>query len=282
MSVAVVRTVADLRTLVAGWRAAGERIALVPTMGALHAGHARLTRAARDMAAADRVVASIFVNPTQFGEGEDFDAYPRQEADDLAVLDAHGVDAAYIPGAAAMYPQGFQTRVFVPGLAKHLCGAARPGHFDGVAQVVSKLFNQALPDVALFGEKDFQQLAIIRRMAIDLDFQVQVMGVPTVREEDGLAMSSRNAYLTAQERAIAPTLYATLTALAQAIRAVGFAPAMLEDASKALLAAGFAKVDYVAAVDPDTLDPLPDGAKEGRLLAAAKLGRARLIDNISI
>ncbi|HEY7689954.1 MAG TPA: pantoate--beta-alanine ligase, partial [Dongiaceae bacterium] len=240
---AVVRTVADLRALVADWRKAGDSVGLVPTMGALHEGH--LTLAARSRAANRRSIATLFVNPTQFGPKEDLAAYPRDEAADLQKLQAAQVDALYAPSVAEMYPQGFATTVTVAGLADHLCGPHRPGHFAGVATVVSKLLLQAMPDRAYFGEKDFQQLQVIRRLAVDLDMPVEIVGVPTVRGDDGLALSSRNRYLGADERARAAALPRTLSTIAARLRqdpeavakeiAWGFR--QLEDA-------GFQKIDY--------------------------------------
>ena len=274
---AVVRTVAELRTAVAAWRGRGERVALVPTMGALHAGHLALIAAAR--LAADRVVASVFVNPTQFGAGEDLDRYPRTEAADAAALAAAGCDLLYAPSVETMYPAGFATVVGVGALGTRLCGAARPGHFDGVATVVAKLLIQVAPDVALFGEKDWQQLAVIRRLVRDLDLPVAIAGVPIVRDADGLALSSRNAYLTADERRRAIGLPQALGTARDAILAGVPAAAACAAATAALLDAGFASVDYVAfvdaAIDPRAMPP-------GRLLAAAWLGRTRLIDNLGV
>lgn len=275
-----IRDIERLRLRVAAWRAEGERIALVPTMGALHDGHMALVNAARRRA--DRVVASIFVNPTQFGPNEDFDRYPRQEAADAALLEAHGCDLLWAPSVAAMYPEGFATSISVQGVSEGLCGAARPGHFDGVATVVAKLFGQVRPDVALFGEKDYQQLAVIRRMTRDLDIPVDVVGVPTVREADGLARSSRNVYLSATERSAASVLPRALDAAAAAI--LGGTPVAdaLAEARAALTAAGFSPVDYVALVDAHSLRPLDEAGGAMRLLAAARLGKTRLIDNIAV
>jgi pantoate--beta-alanine ligase len=249
-------------------------------MGSLHDGHLALVKAAR--ARAERVVATLFVNPTQFGPNEDFAAYPRDEVRDSALLAATGADALYAPNVDVMYPAGFVTSVRVAGLSEVLDGAHRPGHFDGVATVVSKLFAQARPDLAFFGEKDWQQLTLIRRMVRDLDTPVEIVGVPTVREPDGLAMSSRNAYLTPAERAIAPWLNRALVAVADRIRKGGIPEAECAWAEAEIIARGFRSVDYVSLRDPDTLEPMAVLDRPGRLLVAAHLGRARLIDNISV
>jgi pantoate--beta-alanine ligase len=272
-----VRTAADLRANVRAWRAAGLRVALVPTMGALHAGHMALVAAA--LAAADRVVASIFVNPTQFGPNEDLARYPRREAADAAMLAEAGCHLLYAPDAAGMYPEGFATRVHVAGLTDVLCGAHRPGHFDGVATVVAKLLNQAQPDIALFGEKDYQQLLVIRRMAADLDIAVEIIGVPTVREPDGLALSSRNAYLTPDERKTA-ALFPKLLQQARDRLLAGVAAAeVLADATHHLTAAGL-KPDYVELRDTASL--AASAEPPARLLAAVRLGTTRLIDNVAV
>jgi pantoate--beta-alanine ligase len=250
-------------------------------MGALHEGHLTLVALARRHA--ERVVATIFVNPTQFGPTEDFAAYPRDEARDAAMLAGAGCDLLYAPSVAEMYPPGFATGVRVAGLTDVLCGAARPGHFDGVAQVVAKYLNQAQADVAVFGEKDWQQLAVIRRLAADLDIPTRILGAPIAREADGLAMSSRNRYLTPAERAAAPALHGALQAAAASIRGGGAIAAALACARDAVLAAGFARIDYLEARDGVTLAPMaPGGEGTGRLFAAAFLGRARLIDNIPV
>lgn len=279
-SLPVVRTVADLRSQVAAWRREGLRIGFVPTMGALHEGHLSLVRLAR--ARAERVVASVFVNPTQFGPNEDFDAYPRDEARDAALLAGAGCDLLFAPTVGEMYPPGASTTVTVAGVSEPLDGQARPGHFAGVATVVTKLLNQCAPDVAVFGEKDFQQLAVIRRLVRDLDLPVEILGGPTARAGDGLALSSRNAYLTDAERAVAPRLKAALDDVLGGLRAGARVDEAERDAVAALLAAGFAAVDYVEARVPETLDRLGPGPVTGpvRVLAAARLGRTRLIDNI--
>tara|TARA_R110001599_G_scaffold8801_4_gene43723 strand:+ start:21031 stop:21870 length:840 start_codon:yes stop_codon:yes gene_type:complete len=276
----IVRQLDPLRNALAEFRAAGLTIGLVPTMGALHAGHMRLVEVAKSQC--DAVIASIFVNPTQFGEGEDLDAYPRQEAADADLLQTAGVKLLWAPTADQVYPPGYATNVSVSGISDGLCGAARPGHFDGVATVVAKLFNQVRPDAAFFGEKDYQQLAVIRRMALDLDFSHEIVGVPTVRDADGLALSSRNAYLTAEERADAVALPQTMQEAATAIAAGSPVADILSDAKARLLRSGFQKVDYFELRDADTLALLDDFTKSARLLAAAHIGRTRLIDNIPV
>jgi pantoate--beta-alanine ligase len=273
----VARTVAELRRTVAEWRRADDIVALVPTMGALHAGHLALVAHAR--ARADRVVASIFVNPTQFGPNEDFARYPRDEAGDAAKLAAASCDLLYAPDAAEIYPAGFSTTVSAGDLAEPLDGRFRPGHFAGVATVVTKLLLQAQPHIACFGEKDFQQLQIIRRVTRDLDIDCAIEGVPIVRESDGLALSSRNVYLTPDERRIAPVLHRVLVeAVARVTRGAVPAEAAASGAA-ALLQAGFAKIDYVEICDTGTLKPLVARDRPGRALAAAWLGKTRLIDN---
>ena len=275
----VVRSIADVRALVAGWRAAGLKVALVPTMGALHAGHVSLVEIARRQA--DRVVVSIFVNPTQFAPTEDFSKYPRTFEADLEKLSAIGAEAVYAPPVEAMYPPGAATTVSVAGPATAgLEDVTRPFHFAGVATIVAKLFTQVGPDVAVFGEKDFQQLAVVRRMAADLDLPVEVVGAPTVREADGLAMSSRNVYLSADERATAPALHRILQ---EAVAALGkglAAEAALAEARTAIAAAGF-DLDYLDLRAADDLGP-PRPGVPWRLLVAAMLGQTRLIDNIAV
>jgi pantoate--beta-alanine ligase len=277
-----VHRIAELRALLAGRRQAGERIALVPTMGNLHRGHLQLVEVAKTLA--DCSVASIFVNPMQFGPKEDFNSYPRTLEEDSRQLTAVGLDLLFAPPVAEVYPQGLDniTRVEVPELSHILCGASRPVHFAGVATVVSKLFNMVQPDVALFGEKDWQQLLVIRRLTADLNFPVEVVGVPTVREADGLAMSSRNGYLSAAERAVAPALYATLQAAAARLQTGEWDYAAIQrDACATLEQAGF-RPDYFEIRRADDLAP-PAGQDTGlRILAAAWLGKARLIDNCPV
>ncbi|WP_375271976.1 pantoate--beta-alanine ligase [Sphingomonas sp.] len=275
----VYRELAGLRAAVAAARADGREVALVPTMGALHAGHIALVEAARRPGTT--VVASIFVNPKQFGANEDLSRYPRKETSDIAMLTEAGCDLLWLPTVEAMYPADFATGISVAGVSEGLDGAARPGHFDGVATVVAKLFNQVRPTRAFFGEKDFQQLAVIRRMVADLDFDIEVTGVPTQREDDGLALSSRNVYLDADERAKAVALPRALGIAARAIAGGTPVDKAVADATTYLATAGFS-VDYVALVDAETLQAQPDPARRRQLLAAARLGATRLIDNLAI
>ncbi|WP_454018518.1 pantoate--beta-alanine ligase [Azospirillum sp. Marseille-Q6669] len=276
----VVRSVDDLRAQVAAWHRDGKTVALVPTMGALHDGHLALVRRARELA--DQVVASVFVNPTQFAPHEDFDRYPRDEAGDSRKLASAGCHLLYAPTVRAMYPEGFATAISVGGPAEGLCGTFRPQMFGGVALVVTKLFLQAQPDVAVFGEKDYQQLMVIRRFARDLDIPVRVEGLPTVREADGLAMSSRNAYLSADERARAPELNRALLDAASALAGGAEADTVLEAVRARITAAGFGSIDYVELRDADTLAPVTRVERPARLLAAAWMGKARLIDNVPV
>jgi pantoate--beta-alanine ligase len=283
--VQTVKTLDMLRTAVGQLRGGGKRIALVPTMGALHEGHMTLVRRARDVA--DHVVASIFVNPKQFGANEDLDAYPRQFAADAAMLEAEGCALLWAPTVDVMYPAGFATNIAVAGVSDGLCGAARPGHFDGVATVVCKLFNQVQPDVALFGEKDFQQLAVIRAMARDLDLirpQVDaIIGVPTVREADGLAMSSRNRYLTAEQRTAAAALPRAIKDAVSAMEGGAVVADTLTALAAKIIAAGFVSIDYAALADAKSLAPLAAlGDTPARLLVAARIGGTRLIDNMAV
>ena len=278
MVIQTFRTVQDMRTQVAAWKADGLRVGLVPTMGGLHAGHIALVKAALDQC--DRVITTIFVNPTQFGAGEDLDSYPQTETEDSAKVADAGGHAMFIPSASEMYPPSFSTRVIVDGLTDCLCGVTRPGHMDGVSQVVTKLLNQAHADVAFFGEKDWQQLAVIKRLARDLDIDTEIRGVPTVRDDYGLALSSRNGYLNAEEIEIARKLNVVLKKAAYDIAAGGFAIDECMKAAKALMKAGFDKVDYVECRDAETLELIDkaDG-RSCRIFAAAHVGRARLIDN---
>ncbi len=273
-----------LRSAVADLRRDGP-LALVPTMGALHEGHLTLVREARRRAA--HVAVSIFVNPRQFGANEDLAAYPRQMERDSRMLREEGVSLLWAPTVEVMYPAGYATNISVSGVSDGLCGAARPGHFDGVATVVCKLFNQVRPDLALFGEKDWQQLAVIRRMARDLDLvrpgADAILGVPTVREADGLAMSSRNAYLTAEERANAAVLPAAMRAAIARIEGGADVAQALKELEAALVSGGFASVDYAALCDADSLAPLARlEGRPARLLVAARIGKARLIDNMPV
>ncbi len=278
---AVARSVVELRRRVRGWRRAGETVALVPTMGALHTGHIALVARARGLC--DRVVASLFVNPTQFGPNEDFARYPRDEASDAAKLAAARCDLLYAPAMAEMYPEGFAAMVSAGAIAEVLCGRFRPGHFAGVATVVTKLLQQVQPDLACFGEKDYQQLQVIRRVVRDLDIPVRIEGVPTVREPDGLALSSRNVYLTPEQRSAAPSLHRMLAAAAERLERgeAGIAEAVGAGRDE-LERAGFTKIDYVEAVDAETLAPLRHADRPGRVLAAAWLGSTRLIDNVPL
>ncbi|MXP26835.1 pantoate--beta-alanine ligase [Altererythrobacter indicus] len=280
----IISHINPLRQSVEALRQSGQ-IALVPTMGALHEGHLTLVREARKHAA--HVVVSIFVNPTQFGPNEDLDAYPRQLAQDSELLEAEDVALLWAPEVSEIYPQGFATNVSVSGVSESYCGAARPGHFDGVATVVCKLFNQVQPDVALFGEKDWQQLAVIRRMARDLDltrpYAANIIGVPIVREEDDLALSSRNRYLSAQERKAAAALPHSMRHAVDLIEQGENVTAVLADLENALIKSGFAQVDYASLADAESLNLLQNTPKQAaRLLVAARIGKTRLIDNMAV
>ncbi|MCR6629942.1 MAG: pantoate--beta-alanine ligase [Magnetospirillum sp.] len=276
----IVRSVADLRSRVKYWRDQGLSVAMVPTMGALHQGHLALVRTALELA--DRVVASVFVNPTQFGPSEDLSRYPRQEAQDAGLLDQAGCHLMFAPKVEEMYPDGFATTISVKGVSQPLEGAFRPGHFDGVATVVTKLLMQGRPDFAVFGEKDWQQLAVIRRLARDLDLPAEIVGVPTVREADGLALSSRNAYLSPEDRSVAPALHRALQAVAEGLKQGKAAEELCHRAAADLLAAGFASVDYIDVRDADTMAKVLKLSRPARILAATKLGGTRLIDNIGV
>ena len=273
------RDLAGLRAALAQERADGRSVSFVPTMGALHGGHVALVEAARLPGVA--VVASIFVNPKQFGPNEDLSRYPRREMADISLLTEAGCDHLWLPPVEAMYPDGFATSIAVSGVSEGLDGAARPGHFDGVATVVAKLFNQVRPDRAYFGEKDFQQLAVVRRMATDLDFGIDVVGVPTQRDDDGVALSSRNIYLDADERQRAVALPRALGIAARTIAGEGDVAKALHDARTMLEGAGFTG-DYVTLVDAETLAENPPADRPRQLLAAARIGATRLIDNIAI
>jgi len=283
--VQTVKSLDMLRKSLAELRAEGGSIGLVPTMGALHEGHLTLMRQAK--AKCDHVVASIFVNPTQFGPNEDLDAYPRQLAEDSAMLEAEGVALLWAPTVDAMYPPGFVTNISVSTVSEGFCGASRPGHFDGVATVVCKLLNQVMPDMAFFGEKDFQQLAVIRAMACDLDLTRprvdNIVGVPTVREADGLAMSSRNRYLSPEHRAAATALPNGMKLAIAEIEAGQTPDAALDTLKRVLIESGFDSVDYAALADASSLELLDSTPKApARLLVAARIGKTRLIDNMAV
>jgi pantoate--beta-alanine ligase len=279
-SVQIIRDIATLHRAIAALKQGGKSVALVPTMGALHDGHLSLVQMGRRVA--DHVVVSIFVNPTQFGPNEDFAAYPRDEARDAALLVDEGVSLLWAPDVSVMYPGGHSTHIEVAELGADYCGAARPGHFDGVATVVAKLFNQVRPDIAIFGEKDWQQLAIIRRMARDLDFHLDILGAPIARDPDGLALSSRNAYLSPAQRAGATAFPDALKAAVMAIARGDDVGETLAQAAAAIVAGGFDSVDYVALADADSLERLREFRTPARLLAAARIGKTRLIDNYPV
>jgi pantoate--beta-alanine ligase len=281
-SLPIVRTRAELREIVAGWRAAGRTVGLAPTMGALHAGHLSLIGLAKTQA--DFAVASLFVNPTQFAPSEDFDAYPRNEQGDAALLAAAGCDLLYAPAVEEIYPLGFATSVTVDGVSSPREGAARPTHFSGVATVVTKLLIQCAADVGVFGEKDFQQLQVIRRLARDLDLPTRIVGAPIIRADDGLALSSRNAYLTVAERAIAPALHRILNAAARSLSSGASVASVEAEGAAAVLAAGFQAVDYFDVRDPHDLTRLGPGpiTSAARILATVRLGRTRLLDNVAV
>lgn len=280
MSVPIARTVDELKRTVAEWRSKGESIAVVPTMGALHAGHLSLVQAALDTA--DRVIVTLFVNPKQFNSAADLAAYPRTEKEDAAKLTPLGAHLLYCPDGEEMYPAGFATTVSVSGVSEGLCGAYRPGHFDGVATVVAKLLMQTDADFAFFGEKDFQQLQVVRRLVADLDIPVAIIGCPTVREEDGLAMSSRNLRLSASERAIAPILARQLFQAADKIVAGEPIAQCLNRARSCILAQGFQSVEYLELCDEYKLIPLVKADQPARILSAVWLGGIRLIDNVIV
>ena len=275
-----IREASQLSAALIALRAGGKSLALVPTMGALHAGHLALVEEAKRHA--ERVAATIFVNPLQFGANEDLGRYPRQEEKDADMLERVGCDLLWLPQPAELYPPGFATSVSVKGLSDRWEGEARPGHFDGVATVVAKLLCAVRPDIAVFGEKDFQQLAVIRRMTQDLQLGVEILGMPTVRDADGLALSSRNAYLSADERQRALALPQALNEAAAAIRSGASVSETLATAVDRLKTAGFAKVDYVALVNPQTFEPLDKAEGPMRLIAAATIGTTRLIDNLPV
>ncbi|KJZ21183.1 pantoate--beta-alanine ligase [Loktanella sp. S4079] len=274
------RTLTGLRAQTAVWRKAGETIGVVPTMGALHQGHLSLARAAR--AACDRVIVTIFVNPKQFNNPDDLENYPRTEEEDARKLESIGVDLIYVPSGDEMYPSGFATTVHVDGLTDMLCGATRPGHFDGVATIVPKLFLQTSADQAFFGEKDYQQLQVVRRLARDLDIPIDVIGCPTIREEDGLAMSSRNLLLSDRSRIKAPVLAEVMNDMAERLKSGATMTAIQDEARTRILAAGFNEIDYLELRDGSDLSLLDAAKPDARLFAAAWLAGVRLIDNIAV
>ena len=278
----IVRTRMELRSVISEWRGAGTTVALTPTMGALHEGHLSLVRLARSLA--DRSVVSLFVNPTQFGPNEDFEAYPRNELQDAELLASAGCDLLYAPAAEEIYPAGFSTSIEVSGVSKPMEGAKRPTHFAGVATIVSKLLIQCQPDFATFGEKDYQQLQLIRRLVRDLDIPSTVVGGPIIRDADGLALSSRNAYLTNAERSVAPSLYRTLRSAAEALGRGETVSAVESRSIHELRTAGFDAVDYFDVRDPEDLRPCGPGIITGpaRIITAAQIGRTRLLDNVAV
>ena len=280
MSVPVIRTVADLRALVRGWKAAGQSVGVVPTMGALHDGHLSLARAARSQC--DRVITTIFVNPKQFNNPDDLKKYPRTEEADAALLATVPVDLIFAPSPAEVYPDGYGTTVTVAGVSEPLEGRMRPGHFDGVATVVTKLFGMTMADRGYFGQKDWQQLQVVLKLVADLNIPVTVVGCETIREADGLAMSSRNLQLDDAARARAPVLYAAITAAAADIRAGQSDRMAIREAAEKVRAAGFERVEYIELRDAGTLLPSDDPGRPRRMLAAAWTGGVRLIDNIPV
>lgn len=276
----VIRSSAELQEKVATWKRSGMLVGVVPTMGALHEGHMSLVRAARRQS--DRVIVTIFVNPMQFNNKDDLSKYPRTEDHDLTLLRAEGVDVLFAPGVDEVYPEGFATTVSVSGVTEPLEGAFRPGHFEGVATVVSKLFGMTQAGRAFFGEKDWQQLQVVRRLVTDLNIPIRVIGCPTIREEDGLAMSSRNVRLSAAERATAPALHAAMQSAAKAMRQGTPVSEALEAAKAAILAAGFHTFEYLELRSAEGLRPMTALSEPARLLVAVYLGDVRLIDNIAV
>ncbi|MCF7747424.1 pantoate--beta-alanine ligase [Sulfitobacter sp. M39] len=280
MTPEIIRTLVELRNKVAGWKAAGESVAVVPTMGALHQGHLSLVRAAK--AACDRVIVTIFINPKQFNNPEDYKNYPRTEEEDARKLIALKADVVYVPDGEQMYPNGFATTVSVEGVTQGLCGAHRAGHFDGVATIVTKLFTQTQADKAFFGEKDYQQLQVVTRLARDLDLPIEVIGCPTIREEDGLAMSSRNLLLSDRARTWAPELHRAMEEMAEGLLAGGDLEELRAAAVKRVERAGFTQVEYLDLRSADRLEVMTTPDRPARLLAAAWLAGVRLIDNIAV
>jgi pantoate--beta-alanine ligase len=280
-TIKIARTLRDLGKVTAKWRERGHSIALVPTMGALHFGHISLVKLAKKKA--DKAVVSIFVNPTQFAANEDLSRYPRDEAGDLKKLQDADADLVWAPDVEEMYPDGFSTGVKAGSAAKELEGTFRPGHFDGVATVCAKLFNQVRADIAIFGEKDFQQLAVLRQMVRDLNMPLKLIGAPTKRDTDGLALSSRNAYLSEAERQIAPALHAAISALAEDVANGADVSAGVANAKRKVTSAGFTKIDYIDVRDAETLEPASTASgRPLRVLAACWLGKTRLIDNVAV
>ena len=279
MTPEIIRTLVELRSKVAGWKAAGESVAVVPTMGALHQGHLSLVRAGKE--ACDRVIVTIFINPKQFNNPDDYKNYPRTEEEDARKLISLKADVVYVPDGAQMYPDGFATTVSVDGITQGLCGAHRAGHFDGVATIVTKLFTQTQADKAFFGEKDYQQLQVVTRLARDLDLPIEVVGCPTIREEDGLAMSSRNLMLSDRARTWAPELHRAMEEMSEGLRAGGNLEALRAVAVKRIERAGFTQVEYLDLRSADRLELMTTPDRPARLLAAAWLAGVRLIDNIA-
>ncbi|AXI50734.1 MULTISPECIES: pantoate--beta-alanine ligase [unclassified Sulfitobacter] len=280
MTPEIIRTLVELRSKVAGWKAAGESVAVVPTMGALHQGHLSLVRAAKE--ACDRVIVTIFINPKQFNNPEDYKNYPRTEEEDARKLIALKADVVYVPDGEQMYPNGFATTVSVEGITQGLCGAHRAGHFDGVATIVTKLFTQTQADKAFFGEKDYQQLQVVTRLARDLDLPIEVIGCPTIREEDGLAMSSRNLLLSDRARTWAPELHRAMEEMSEGLLAGGDLETIRAAAVSRVERAGFTQVEYLDLRSADQLELMTTPDRPARLLAAAWLAGVRLIDNIAV
>ncbi|HBM40092.1 pantoate--beta-alanine ligase [Sulfitobacter pontiacus] len=280
MTPEIIRTLVELRSKVAGWKAAGESVAVVPTMGALHQGHLSLVRAAKE--ACDRVIVTIFINPKQFNNPEDYKNYPRTEEEDARKLIALKADVVYVPDGEQMYPNGFATTVSVEGITQGLCGAHRAGHFDGVATIVTKLFTQTQADKAFFGEKDYQQLQVVTRLARDLDLPIEVIGCPTIREEDGLAMSSRNLLLSDRARTWAPELHRAMEEMSEGLLAGGDLETLRAAAVSRVERAGFTQVEYLDLRSADQLELMTTPNRPARLLAAAWLAGVRLIDNIAV
>ncbi len=280
MTPEIIRTLVELRSKVAGWKAAGESVAVVPTMGALHQGHLSLVRAAKE--ACDRVIVTIFINPKQFNNPEDYKNYPRTEEEDARKLIALKADVVYVPDGEQMYPNGFATTESVEGMTQGLCGAHRAGHFDGVATIVTKLFTQTHADKAFFGEKDYQQLQVVTRLARDLDLPIEVIGCPTIREEDGLAMSSRNLLLSDRARTWAPELHRAMEEMSEGLLAGGDLETLRAAAVSRVERAGFTQVEYLDLRSADQLELMTTPNRPARLLAAAWLAGVRLIDNIAV